>query len=366
MPRCPTPRRAAAILALLLAALAPPAHAAAPFTAGEAARSTTTQGAAARNHGNATLRILVWYPATAAETEFDIGPPGNTIFLTGRIAAGAPFADAARHPLILMSHGFGGVARQLTWLGAPLARHGYVVVAVDHPGTNGRDGVTAEGTAAPWERAGDLTAALNRVLADPALAPHIDAGRIGVAGFSMGGFTGALKAGARVDFDHFTKFCKSPERDAICNPQLEFPHQINQAEILAEPEMRDIAARQAYDFRDPRVKAAFLIAPALGQALDQASLPGINIPVEILLGDADPIAPPKTNGEFMARMIPGAQLKILPGVGHYDFLSECASAGMQLRKPLCTDGAGTTRARTHATTVAEAIAFFDRTLGQGH
>jgi predicted dienelactone hydrolase len=353
--------RPLAVIALLLIAAATTARAA-PLTAGEAMRTTNSQSAALRNHGNPTLRILVWYPATASETEFDIGPPGTPIFLTGRVAAAAPFADAARHPLILLSHGFGGVARQLTWLGAPLARHGYVVVAVDHPGTNGRDGVTAEGVSAPWERAGDLTAALNLVLADPALAPHIDPARIGVAGFSLGGFTAALEAGARVDFDHFTKFCKGPERDAICNPQLEFPHQINQAEILARPEMRDIAARQSNDFRDPRVKAAFLIAPALAQALDKSSLPRIDIPVEILLGDADPIAPPKTNGEFLAHMIPAARLKLLPGVGHYDFLSECTPAGAQLSKPLCTDGPGTIRAQTHATTVAEAIAFFGRTL----
>src|SRR5580698_2857828 len=195
----PPRRPAVAIVAALLAALGLPAQAATPLTAGEAARSTTTQSAAARNHGNPTLRILVWYPATEAETEIDLGPPGNPIFLTGRVAAGAPFADAARHSLILLSHGFGGVARQLTWLGAPLARHGYIVVAVDHPGTNGRDGVTAEGAYAPWERAGDLTTALNLVLADPQLAPHIDTARIGVAGFSLGGFTAALEAGARTD-----------------------------------------------------------------------------------------------------------------------------------------------------------------------
>jgi predicted dienelactone hydrolase len=361
----PTFSRTTAVVSVLIAALAPPAHAAAAsLTAGEAARTATTPSAAARNHGDATLPILVWYPATAAETEFDMGPPGHPIFLTGRVAAGAPFADEARHPLILMSHGFGGVARQMTWLGAPLARHGYIVVAVDHPGTNGRDGVTAEGASAPWERAGDLTAALNLVLADAALSPHIDTSRIGVAGFSMGGFTAALEAGARPDFDHFRMFCKSSERDAICDPQLEFPQKFNPGEILAQPEMRDIAARQANDFRDPRIKAAFLIAPALGQALDQPSLSRIHIPVEIVLGAADPIAPPKTNGEFLAHVIPAARLTVLPGVGHYDFLSECGPAGTRLAKPLCTDGIGTIRAQTHTTTLTEAIAFFDRTLGQ--
>src|SRR5580704_8483569 len=141
-------------------ALHSPASAATPLTAGERHLTTTTASAAVRNHGNGTLRITLWYPATAPDQEADIGPPGGAIFVTGRVAADAPFADDARHPLILVSHGFGGTARNMTWLGAALARAGYVVVAVDHPGTNGIDGVTAEGAYAPWERAGDLRAAL--------------------------------------------------------------------------------------------------------------------------------------------------------------------------------------------------------------
>jgi predicted dienelactone hydrolase len=361
------PQRLLALVAALVIALAlAPRVDAATYTAGELQRSTTTASAAVRNHGDGTLRILIWYPAAAAEHEVDIGPPADPVFITGRVAAGAPFADARRHPLILVSHGFGGVARQMTWLGASLARQGYVVVAVDHPGTNGRDGVTAEGAYSPWERAGDLKAALDLVLADPALAPHIDARRIGVAGFSLGGFTGALEAGARTDFDDFTRFCAGPERDAICDPQLEFPMDFRQqAEILARPQMRALAARQNDDFRDPRVKAAFLIAPAVIEGLGAASLKRIRIPVEIVLGDADPIAPPKTNGELLASLIPGARLRVLPGVGHYDFLSECGAAGAKAAKAYCTDGVGATRAQTHATTVAAAVGFFNGTIGRG-
>jgi predicted dienelactone hydrolase len=364
------PRALAVIAGLLVAApliaLAAAPAVAAPYAAGETQRTTRTPSAAVRNHGDGTLRILIWYAATpsAAESEVDIGPPADPVFVTGRVAAGAPFADARRHPLILMSHGFGGVARQMTWLGAPLARRGYIVVAVDHPGTNGRDGVTAEGAYAPWERAGDLEAALNLVLADPTLAPHVDARRIGMAGFSMGGFTGALEAGGWADFDQFMRFCNGPARDAICDPQLEFPMDFHkQADVLARPEMRPLLAREKGDFRDRRVKAAFLIAPAVIQALDFASLGRIHIPVEIVLGAADPIAPPKTNGELLARLIPGARLTALPGVGHYDFLSECGASGAKAAKAYCTDGTGTNRAQTHATTVAEAIAFFGATIG---
>lgn len=176
----------------------------AAFPAGERHLTTTESSAAVRDarHSN-LLRVTVWYPAIGPEREIDVGPSSDPLFIAGRVAPDAPFADTARHPLILLSHGFGGSARQMTWLGAPLARHGYVVVAVDHPGTNGLDRITAEGAYAPWERAGDPAAALERALADVGLRSHIDADRIGVAAFSLGGFTALLEAGARTDFPHF-------------------------------------------------------------------------------------------------------------------------------------------------------------------
>jgi len=338
------------------------ALAATPFTAGERHLATTTASAAVRNHGDGVLRITLWYPATAPEQEVDIGPPGGPIFVTGRTAADAPFADDARHPLILVSHGFGGTARQMTWLASVLARAGYIVVGVDHPGTNGIDGVTAEGAFAPWERPGDLRAALDAVLADPKLAVHIDARRIGVAGFSLGGYTSLLEVGARSNFAQLRAFCTGPDRDAICNQQLEYPHPMQTDQVAAEPAMAPLIAREHDDLHDARVKAAFLIAPAAIQGMDVDSLRHINRPVAIALGDADPIAPPKTNGEFAAKLVPGATIDLLPNVGHYDFLSECAAAGLVYAKPYCTDLPGVSRAATHERVERDVVAFFDRTL----
>jgi predicted dienelactone hydrolase len=355
----------AAFAAGLLTAVAAPAVSAAPCSAGELRITTMTPSAAVRNHGNGTLRVYIWYPTHGVEHEVDIGPADRPLFITGQLAANAPFADAARHPVILLSHGFGGVARQLTWLGAPLARHGYVVVAVDHPGTNGRDGITDEGAYAPWERAGDLSAALDLALASRNLARHVDPHHVGVAGFSMGGFAALLLAGARADFEQLARFCAGPERDAICKPQEEYPLDVTHAPaVLAEPGMHDIAAREGKVWRDRRIGAAFVIAPALVQALDAASLRKIHIPLEVVLGAADPIAPPATNGELAAQLVPGARIEVLPGVGHYDFLSECGPGGLQSGGVYCTDGAGTSRAGTHAFTVARAITFFDDRIGR--
>jgi predicted dienelactone hydrolase len=332
--------------------------AATPFTAGERHLTTTTASAAVRNHGNGTLRITLWYPSTASEQAVNGGP----VFVIGRTAAGAPFANDARHPLILVSHGFGGTAMQMTWLATALARAGYVVGGVDHPGTNAIDSVTAEGAYAPWERAGDLHAALDAVLADPKLAAHVDTSRIGVAGFSLGGYTSLLEVGAHADLAQLRAFCTGPDRDAICNQQLEYPHPMQTDQVAAEPAMAPLIARERTDLHDPRVKAAFLIAPAAIQGLDFASLRHIKRPVAIALGDADPIAPPKTNGELAAKLVPGATIDILPNVGHYDFLSECAAAGVTYAKAYCTDLPGVSRAATHERVEHDAVAFFDRTL----
>ncbi|MGN6528166.1 MAG: alpha/beta hydrolase family protein [Burkholderiaceae bacterium] len=366
-------RPLAAALAALAFLAAPPARAAddVPATrtgphAGETARTTRLASAAPRNHGNAVLRVTVWYPAaaSAAETPTDMGPPGRPIFRPGAVAADAPWADERRHPVVLVSHGFGGTARQMTWLGAALARAGYVAVAVDHPGTNGADGVTPEGAYAPWERTLDLRAALDLALADPALAPHLDAGRVGAAGFSLGGFTTALLAGARTDFDHFEAFCSGPQRDAICNPQKEFPLDFlrEAPRVLAEPAMAPAMARRGGDLREPRVRAAFLVAPALGEAIAEASLADVHVPMEVVYGEADAIVPPSTNALRIAHGVAAATTLALPGVGHYDFLSECGAFGREAAADYCAETPSAPRARTHAQVEAAAVAFFDRTL----
>jgi predicted dienelactone hydrolase len=353
---------AAVICAALFAA---GAAFAASFTAGERHLTTTTASAAARNHGAGVIRITLWYPSMGAEQPLETGPPGRSIFGGLSAAADAPFADDARRPAIVLSHGFGGSARSMAWFGAALARAGYVVVAVDHPGTNAVDGVTPEGVYAPWERPRDLQAALDEVLADPALAAHIDPRRIGVAGFSLGGFTSLLEIGARPDLDQLVAFCDGPHRDAICDPQIEYPDNFHEMpKVIAEPAMAPLAAERTADLSDPRVRAAFVIAPAVIEGIRFESLRAIRKPVAIALGDADTVAPPKTNGELAASLIPGATIDVLPGVRHYDFLPECGPGASVLPAAYCAETPGVDRQAAHERVIRDAIAFFDRTLAK--
>jgi predicted dienelactone hydrolase len=309
------------------------------------------------------VRVTVWYPAAegAVEQRLDIGPPGKPLFIVDAAAPDAAFLDARPRPVILLSHGYGGTARIMGWFGVPLARAGYVVVAVDHPGNNGLDKMTAAAAVMSWDRAKDLRAALEAAKADPFIGPHLDAHRVGVSGFSAGGFTALVSAGAQVDMYRLLAFCRSHPDDGVCKPQKEFALPMDEAlRTIQAPENAAEAAHAGDDHSIPGVRAAFAMAPAIVQALVPARLKAMKTPVAIILGDADPVAPPATNGLVAASLIPGAELKVLPGVGHYDFLATCTPAG-EAALDFCHHAVP--QDPTHKAAVDMALAFFGRTLG---
>jgi predicted dienelactone hydrolase len=346
----------AAALSLATAAIADPV--------GERHLETTNPTATLRDADHKDkLRVTVWYPAAegAVEQSLDLGPPGHILFYVGEAAPNAPFADARRRPVILFSHGFGGTARMMGWFTTVMAQQGYIVIAVDHPGNNGQDKMTVPGAIMFWDRPGDLAAALERVKSDPEIAAHMDLRRLGVAGFSAGGFTALATAGARVDLERFKAFCAARPDDGVCKPQQELAvTQEQAAAALAAPELAAEAARAGDDHSIRGVRAVFAMAPAIVQAFDPASLAAISTPVSIILGDADPVAPPHTNGGVAARAIPRAQLKTLPAVGHYDFLATC-SPEARANIPVCRTAIP--QGQTHRDALETALIFFGKTMG---
>jgi predicted dienelactone hydrolase len=334
---------------------------------GETHRVTQEQTASLRDGKHRDeLRITVWYPAAADAVERPLvaGPPDSPWFDIGTVAPDAAIAaDGARRPVILLSHGYGGTARTMGWFGIAMARSGYIVVAVDHPGNNAIDEMTVAGATLWWDRAEDLRAALAAIERDPDLGAHVDPSRVGAAGLSAGGFTALVAAGARVDPPRFIRFCMAHPDDGVCRPQQEFRVTLeDRTKALAVPEVAAEAARAGDDHAVPSVRAAFAMAPALVQALDPDSLARMRAPVHIILGDADTVAPPMTNGLVAAAAIPNAELERLPRVGHYDFVAACTDAG-RAALPLCkTD---VPQADTHRRAIAAAEAFFSRSLAAG-
>ncbi|WP_394762407.1 alpha/beta hydrolase family protein [Phenylobacterium sp.] len=352
-------------LAAATAALAVASAAQAGDLVGERHLETVNPTAALRDADHKpTVRVTVWYPAAegSVEKSLDLGPPGRPMFLVGEAAPDAAFMDTRRRPVILVSHGYGGSARMMGWFTTVLAQQGYIVIAVDHPGNNALDKMTVAGGTLFWDRPGDLQAALDRAKDDPVIGPHLDLKRLGVAGFSAGGFTALVAAGARVDVEHFKTFCAEHPDDGVCKPQLEFPVTPEQtAAALADPALAAETARAGDDHSIRGVRAVFAMAPAIVQALDPASLRTISTPVAIILGEADPVAPPHTNGGVAARAIPRAQLKALPNVGHYDFLSTCSDQARAV-VPLCR-GLAVPQGPTHFAALQMALNLFASAMG---
>jgi predicted dienelactone hydrolase len=204
---------------------------------------------------------VIWYPTDSnlKEENVVIGAPDNPIFISGAAVRNAEISSAQkRYPLIIVSHGTGGSALQMMWLGQYLAARGFIVAAVNHHGNTGaEDKYLAQGFTLWWERAEDLRVAVDKLLADQVLGKHIDAKRIGAAGFSLGGSTVTSIAGGIFDLNAYDKFCASPERDATCEPQPEFPNAMKEFEELrkTDPIVIESLKRMGNSYRDPRIKA---------------------------------------------------------------------------------------------------------------
>jgi predicted dienelactone hydrolase len=311
-----------------------------------------------------TLSGIVWYPAEAGNEEKDqyIGPPKAPIFYAGRAAKNATLAPSfGKYALVALSHGTGGSALQMAWLGTYLAARGFIVVAVNHPGNNSVTGYTPQGFAEGWERAKDISAAISDMLADPRFGSQIDPGRIGAAGFSYGGYTMMELAGATTDWNRLVAWCE--EGKNTCNPP-EMPDLVEKFKAIEQqPDVQDALEHAGDSYRDPRIRAVFAIAPAVARAFTPESLEKISIPVEIVAGAADSIAPPAENAQFFAANIKGAKLTILPGgVGHYTFLDVGTDAGKKQLPQLLVDNPGVDREAVHRQVGEMAADFFDENL----
>jgi predicted dienelactone hydrolase len=317
-----------------------------------------------RGSDDRALSAVIWYPADATADEQDLLIGDPPLFSAGRAAKDATLAPSFdTYPLIALSHGTGGSAVQMGWLGTYLAVRGYIVVAVNHPGNNGATGYTPQGFVEGWERARDIKTAIDDMLADPRFGPKIDRDRIGAAGFSYGGYTMMELAGATTDAKALLAWCEAPEHHKACSPP-EMPDMLDKFEAMKQqPDVQQSIAHAGDSYRDPRIKAVFAVAPAVARAFHPESLAQIKIPVEIVVGNADDQAPAPENAQIYANNIKGAKLTILPGgVGHYTFLAVGTDLGKKKLPQLFSDNPGVDREAVHKQVAEMAADFFDNEL----
>lgn len=266
--------------------------------------------------GARPLRSVIWYPAGkggSCETIVDSSQFPQPV-KARRDAKISPIKK--KYPLILLSHGAQGNAMQMRWLGYFLACKGYIAVAINHNGTDEEErktGILSLSDFCMWERPKDVSAVLDKMLNDSEFSGRIDTGRIAVAGFSLGGATAIWVTGAILDKEELVR--DEPEPPPVFRASIDRLIELQKT----DPIVINSFKHSADSFKDSRIKAAFALAPAIGQGFTREGLKNITIPVQIVVGDADVVAPKERNAAHYADNIPGARpLIVLPGErGHY-------------------------------------------------
>ena len=291
----------------------------------------------------------MFYPAALSDSSAK--PTGLPFFTNLHLYRDAGLVEG-RHPLVMLSHGRGSNPLQYAWFAETLASQGYIVAGLYHyraqhlqpehrlPLSN-----------KIWQRPRDISSAMDFLLKDPVWGNAIDAQRIGVAGHSQGGFTSLWIGGAKVNADKFLAFQQGWKNNQQIPAYL-------RNELLLDP-------APALDVRDPRIKAAFAMAPGIIKAfgMDEAGLRQMTIPAYITVGARDTQTPPQDNAAFAAANIPDAKLVIIPGlVDHEIFINECDDEGRDEFPEACIDAPGIDRHAIHRDIGAAALTFFDAHL----
>lgn len=264
---------------------------------------------------NPGLAGAIWYPCAGEPKQVPLGALAVTAEF-GLMGVENCAVPGAKLPLIVFSHGRGA------WFGAhhdtaeALADAGFVVAAINHPGDNANDSSRRDTLSVWTSRPADIVRLLDRILNDWKDKAAIDPARVGFFGFSLGGYTGLVLAGAKPDAQRVAARCT--EKTGAC----EELH--NGAVLPGLP-------------RDPRIKAAVLADAALTTAFTQEGLTGIQIPLQVWRSEFGGHGVDAGGTARVAGLLPGkAEIHVVPA-GHYAFLAPCSPQLAAAVPRVCTD-----------------------------
>ncbi|MCE0490725.1 alpha/beta fold hydrolase [Pantoea sp. Mb-10] len=303
------------------------------------------------------LPITLWYPTRAS------GPPqatGENAAFYGESVIRNAEPEAGIHPLVLLSHGYGGSWRNLNWLAVALVAQGYSVAAPDHPGTSSenRDPAAAR---ALWHRPEDISRLLDALLQQPALAGRIDATRIAAMGHSLGGWTVMALAGARFSAPAFLADCHQHRAFSDCK--------LAEKLGITSPENAPLLAA---NFRDGRIRAVVTLDAGVTRGFTKVTLSQMALPVLLLAAEKDaPDLPASLESGFLAAHLPPSRVQVyrVGGANHFSFMQRCKPEGaaiIERASPgdgmICHDGDARGRAVIHQAALARILPFLTAAL----
>ena len=314
------------------------------LTAGGArAHDVGFQQLAISNGADKPITVGIWYPTAAAARRQPLG------LQTQDVAPDAPVIDA-KFPLVVLSHGTGGSFSDSYDVAIALAKAGFVVAALSHPGDTFDDHSRA---ARIDQRPGQLKRLIDYMLGEWPARATIDPKRVGAFGFSAGGFTVLASIGGQPDLSLIRPHCAAHPIGFDCRMIRGTP----------APDPSTLPPRTFFT-ADPRIKAAVIAAPALGYAFGREGLAHVKVPIQLWRAEDDSVLPNPWYAEAVLDALPhAAEYFVVPNADHLDFLAPCSAQLAKAAPDICQERAGFDRAKFHATFDAAVVRFFKEKLG---
>ncbi len=248
-----------------------PLSEAGPYAVGTRDMTFTDESRDARE-----IEITLWYPASE-ETE-----------------DAAPDLGDAPYPLILYTHGHNGHRKELMYLTQHLASYGFVVAAMGQKGNPGFSPLDVV------DQPLDVLFVLDQLasLSTDDFVGMIDTDHSGVTGYSGGGYTTVAVSGAQWDSNYHAEWCakNSTVYPGACGGE-QVMDQVHayRAQFGPQPAEGELWS----PLTDERIKAALPIAGCAGPVFGERGLASATIPMLLMAGTADGLAPYEWDGVFV-------------------------------------------------------------------
>jgi len=259
--------------------------------------------------------VTVYYP-----TRSPVGPIRHGFAVLVAADSGVPERGNGR--LVVVSHGTGGGNFVHTALAQALVNQGFTVAMPLHRGDNWRDHRPGNFDSLK-RRAQEVSRAIDTVARDPRFSPLLALDKVGVYGFSAGGFTALALAGGRWSPQRFVQHCDAHLADdwyfctgVITSLTGGWLDGLKRWVARQEIHRRFDADTATYGHTDPRVAAIVAAAPAAA-VFDPASLARPPVPLGLVTLGQDRWLVPRLHADAVLAACPGCErVAHVPGAGH--------------------------------------------------
>lgn len=284
------------------------------------------------------LTAMVWTPCAQPSGTIKLG----SFELTG--LKNCPVLGQAL-PLIVISHGDSGSSIGHHDTAAALADAGFVVAAVLHPGNNFADNSRQSELSIFETRPADISRIINFMTQNWPQASQLDVTRVGVFGFSRGGYTALALVGAKPDTAASSqRFCSAWWSFVIGHCR-----QLDDADVVIKPNT------------DGRIKAAVVVDPL--NLFGPHSFADVGVPLQLWTSELGGDSVTFAHGEEIKSALPSLpEYHSAKGAGHFVFLAPCPAELAAEAEEICVDPTGIDRIAFHREFNTQVVRFFQEKL----